>query len=194
MVWATMGPPGELFDQAMQHDYSAVIQWLETQCERGALPVMLGGADLTRQGARAVPSLTYLDRQPNFSIGPDKGDDDNIVALAQMAALGQQAVRTTKTAGGTGASTNIVPQGGLFWDGRADTLQDQALFPLLDPNEMDGGSAEIVADKLRRAPYVNRFVELHDGWVEIESPPDRGTIVRCHIPRRIEATELASAG
>ena len=37
MVWATMGPPGELFDQAMQHDYSAVIQWLEMQCERGAL-------------------------------------------------------------------------------------------------------------------------------------------------------------
>lgn len=37
MVWATMGPPGELFDQAMQHDYSAVIDWLETQCERDAL-------------------------------------------------------------------------------------------------------------------------------------------------------------
>jgi cytochrome P450 len=37
MVWATMGPPGELFDQAMQHDYSAVIEWLETQCERAAL-------------------------------------------------------------------------------------------------------------------------------------------------------------
>lgn len=37
MVWATMGPPGELFDQAMSHDYSAVIHWLETQCERAAL-------------------------------------------------------------------------------------------------------------------------------------------------------------
>ncbi len=37
MVWATMGPPGELFDQAMSHDYSAVLQWLETQCERSAL-------------------------------------------------------------------------------------------------------------------------------------------------------------
>ena len=34
-------------------------------------PVMLGGSTLTRQGARAVPSLTYLDRQPDFSIGPD---------------------------------------------------------------------------------------------------------------------------
>ena len=30
---------------------------------------------------------------------------------------------------------------------------------------------------------VNRFVELHDGWVEIES--DHGTLVRCHFPRRI---------
>ncbi len=32
---------------------------------------------------------------------------------------------------------------------------------------------------------VRRFVELHDGWVEIESAPDKGTIVRCHLPRRI---------
>jgi cytochrome c peroxidase len=129
-------------------------------------PVMLGGADLSRQGARAVPSLTYLERHPNFSIGPDKGDDDNIIPFAQMAAIGQQAARTTKTAGGNAASSqNIVPQGGLFWDGRADTLQDQALFPLLDRNEMDGGSAEIVADKLRRAPYVQRFVELFGAGV-----------------------------
>ena len=128
-------------------------------------PVMLGGATLSRPGARAVPSLTYLDRHPNFSIGPDKGDDDNVVDLAQMAALGQLAARTTKTAGGSGASANIVPQGGLFWDGRADTLQDQALFPLLDPNEMDGGRAEIVAGKLRRAPYATRFVELFGAGV-----------------------------
>jgi len=35
---------------------------------------------------------------------------------------------------------------------------------------------------------VNRFVELHDGWVEIESGApgtDGGTLVRCHFPRRI---------
>ena len=30
---------------------------------------------------------------------------------------------------------------------------------------------------------VNRFVELHDGWVEIES--EHGTLVRCHLPRRL---------
>ena len=32
---------------------------------------------------------------------------------------------------------------------------------------------------------VNRFVELHDGWVEIESEGDTGTVVRCHLPRRL---------
>ena len=129
-------------------------------------PVMLGGASLSRQGARAVPSLTYLERQPNFSIGPEQTDDDNMVPLAQMAALGQQSARAKKTASGTaGSAVNIVPQGGLFWDGRADTLQDQALFPLLDPNEMDGGSLETVADKLRHAPYTERFAGLFGAGV-----------------------------
>jgi len=32
---------------------------------------------------------------------------------------------------------------------------------------------------------VNRFLELHDGWVEIESNQGGGTLVRCHLPRRI---------
>jgi cytochrome c peroxidase len=124
-------------------------------------PVMLGGPDLLRQGARAVPSLTYLERTPNFSIGPEQDDDDNIVPLAKMAAIGQQSTRVKKIATGTAQSAaNIVPQGGLFWDGRADTLQSQALFPLLDPHEMDGGSIEMVADKLRHAPYADRFTGL----------------------------------
>ena len=34
---------------------------------------------------------------------------------------------------------------------------------------------------------VNRFLELHDGWVEIES--GNGTLVRCHLPRRIQDGE-----
>jgi signal transduction histidine kinase len=32
---------------------------------------------------------------------------------------------------------------------------------------------------------VNRFLELHDGWVEIETSNGGGTLVRCHLPRRI---------
>ena len=123
-------------------------------------PVVLGGPDLTRPGMRAVPSLTYLERQPDFSIGPDDRENET-VTLAQMAQVGQSAKRTKKTAKQTDQSAvNIVPQGGLFWDGRADTLQMQASGPLLDPREMDGGSIEIIAEKLRHAPYANKFTAL----------------------------------
>ncbi len=123
-------------------------------------PVMLGGHDLTLSGARAVPSLTYLDKQSDFSIGPDDKQNET-VTLAQLAAIGQTAERVQKTATQASQSAgNIVPQGGLFWDGRADTLQIQASGPLLDPREMDGGSIEIVAEKLRHAPYAKKFAGL----------------------------------
>ncbi|MFZ0767330.1 MAG: cytochrome c peroxidase [Bradyrhizobium sp.] len=124
-------------------------------------PVMLGGPALTLPGARAVPSLTYLERQLDFSIGPEKEDEnDNVAPLAQQAEIGKTAVRAEKIATQTAQSANIVPQGGLFWDGRADTLQIQASGPLLDPREMDGGSIEIIAEKLRNAPYARKFAAL----------------------------------
>jgi cytochrome c peroxidase len=122
-------------------------------------PVMLGGADLTVQGARAVPSLTYLQRQPEFSVGPDDPLNEN-PNIAQQAELGKTAVRVQKIAAQTAQSANIVPQGGMFWDGRADSLQIQAVGPLLDPREMDGGSMEVIAEKLRKAPYAERFAGL----------------------------------
>jgi cytochrome c peroxidase len=126
----------------------------------GALPAMFGGPHLTRQGVRAVPSLMYLERQPNFSVGPDN-EENETVTLAQLAARGQRAPRVTKTAQATAAAAaNLVPQGGLFWDGRANTLQDQAMGPLLSPFEMDGGSIARVAGLLAHAPYADRFVRL----------------------------------
>lgn len=108
----------------------------------GAAPVMTGGPHLTRQGLRAVPSLMYLERQPSFSIGPDDPESEGAPAA------------------GSTAAANLVPQGGLFWDGRADTLQSQAVQPLLNPLEMDGGSIAAVAQKLRRSPYAASFVQL----------------------------------
>jgi len=131
----------------------------------GPAPAMAGGPSLSRQGVRAAPSLMYLERQPNFSIGPDN-EENETVTLAQLAALGRDAARAQKTALDTQTSiANLVPQGGLFWDGRADTLQQQALFPLLSPLEMDGGSVDAVAARLRHAPYAAWFVQLFGGSV-----------------------------
>jgi len=39
----------------------------------------------------------------------------------------------------------------LFWDGRADDLENQALHPVADPNEM-GGSWPLLISKLRKHP------------------------------------------
>ncbi|MDE1906519.1 MAG: cytochrome-c peroxidase [Rhodospirillales bacterium] len=123
---------------------------------------VFGGPDMKTQGVRAVPSLMYLATQPSFSIGPDPAvESDTLPSLPQLAANAAGAPRATKTAQSTAqAAANMVPQGGLFWDGRADTLQQQAMGPLLNPFEMDGGSVEAVAAKLRAAPYAGAFVQL----------------------------------
>jgi cytochrome c peroxidase len=50
--------------------------------------------------------------------------------------------------------------GGLFWDGRANTLDDQAALPLLNPLEMNNPSKERVVEKVRRG-YARAFRNLY---------------------------------
>lgn len=124
------------------------------------LDVQQGGLAMTQQGYRPPPSLMYLYRQPNFSIGPDAGENDDAPTVAQQATASAGVVKSQKTAGGPSTSVEMVPQGGLFWDGRADTLQQQAYGPLLNPVEMANTSVDTVAGKLEHASYAKRFSEL----------------------------------
>ena len=50
--------------------------------------------------------------------------------------------------------------GGLFWDGRAGTLEDQAAAPLLNPLEMNNADKASVVATVRRASYAPAFREL----------------------------------
>lgn len=113
-------------------------------------------------GFRAVPSLRYLYRQPAFSIGPDtSGDKDvapNIQLQAQQAAGHQKILKTA--AAPQAAAVNLVPQGGIFWDGRADTLQQQASVPLLNPAEMAASTSDTVVKQLEQADYAGDFRAL----------------------------------
>lgn len=133
-----------------------------------ALPVQFGGRDMKLQGIRAVPSLTYLEHAPVFSIGPDqKPDDDDRAASA--AAIAQQnarmnsgvkvgsVVKADVAAGSPAlvAAEAMVPQGGMDWDGRAMHLTDQAGGPLLDPREMANASVAELMAKLEAAPYAD---------------------------------------
>ena len=119
-----------------------------------------GGPDLLAMGNRAVPSLDYLYRQSPFSIGPDPAENDSQpISMSQLAEQQKGSAHTAKTAG-VSTATAMVPQGGLFWDGRADSLQRQANGPLFNPIEMANRSTSDVAAKLDRSSYRQRFVEL----------------------------------
>ena len=51
--------------------------------------------------------------------------------------------------------------GGLFWDGRAATLEEQAAGPLLNPLEMNNPDKATVVEHVRAAPYAGAFLQLY---------------------------------
>ena len=62
------------------------------------------------------------------------------------------------------------PTGGFFWDGRAASLQAQAVGPLLNPLEMANTSKAEVVQRLALAPYAAQFQTLFGST--IFSQPD----------------------
>ncbi|HRH56743.1 MAG TPA: cytochrome c peroxidase [Chitinophagales bacterium] len=50
--------------------------------------------------------------------------------------------------------------GGFFWDGKAEFLNQQALFPLTNVHEMNNISFTNVSSKIKRAPYFNKLKNL----------------------------------
>jgi cytochrome c peroxidase len=101
------------------------------------LAVQLGGPSMDRQGARAVPSLRYvLNRTPIWS-------KPFVSNPAERILEGEEP-----------------PTGGFGWDGRFNTLHEQAAFPLLSPNEMANSGPKDVAAKLQRADYAGEFRNL----------------------------------
>ena len=97
-----------------------------------ALPVQFGGPDNRRQGSRATPSLLYL--QDTIAFVERRFDDDD-----------------------GGDADDATPTGGLTWDGRVDTLHDQARIPLFNRNEMANASAEALSRSVAKAAYAGAF-------------------------------------
>ena len=124
------------------------------------LSVQLGGPHMTDEGYRPVPSLAYLYRQAPFTIGPDQGETDAPVSVDMLASAAQGVQRAQKTAGVAPAAPAMVPQGGFFGDGRASTLQDQAIVVLTNPVEMANPNVASVADKLMHSKYIGTLKQL----------------------------------
>ncbi|MGH9410725.1 MAG: cytochrome-c peroxidase, partial [Vicinamibacterales bacterium] len=116
----------------------------------------LPGFDEAAQGdpVRAIPSLRYSDRTPPFAIGPDREDASGPVAATMPASVPPRKIAEMPT------STPLVPRGGLFWDGRADSFEEQAVSPLMNPVEMANANAAAVSDKLRHFGYAARLATV----------------------------------
>ena len=99
------------------------------------LAVQLGGPGLDQSGNRAVPSLMYKEYTPGYSDLLDNPDG--------ISAPG--------------------PGGGFTWDGRVDTLAQQASIPLLSPFEMANDSAADVVAKLQASAYSAAFQQAFGG-------------------------------
>ena len=98
------------------------------------LSVQLGGPNLDQQGARAVPSLRYVLNKTPFWNKP------------YVASLGERIREGVES-----------PSGGFGWDGRFNTLHEQAAFPLMANNEMANVSAAQISEKLAAADYAPQF-------------------------------------
>jgi cytochrome c peroxidase len=95
------------------------------------LPTQLGGARLMTPGRRNPPSLMYL--QMTIPFNEHYIDDED------------------------GHGVDAGPTGGFAWDGRVNTLREQARIPLFAPHEMANRSAIDLAQRLHRTAIADDF-------------------------------------
>jgi cytochrome c peroxidase len=94
------------------------------------LAVQLGGPTRTSPGLRATPSIRYKEFTPGYQDLLDNPDGFSLPA----------------------------PGGGLAWDGRANSLSEQAKAPLLSPFEMANADAGELVSRLRTSPSAPAFI------------------------------------
>jgi cytochrome c peroxidase len=88
------------------------------------------GSSPEKIGTRNVPTIMYLGFSPRFSFVSEKNEKGEV---------------------------EYTPTGGLFFDGRADTLEEQVQSPLLNPTEMANTNIAMIAAKLREGPNFQLY-------------------------------------
>ncbi len=78
--------------------------------------------------------------------------------------------------------------GGLFWDGRASSLEQQASGPLLGPLEMNNPDKASVVAAVRRAPYAAAFRDVFGAHAL-----DDDDLAFGHVPGALAAFERTRA-
>ena len=167
--------------------------------DSGAMRLELGRVDLYRLLARLAEPLRQHAESLDIAFTLDCEESVGMVVVDQRRV--RQVVFNLLS-----NAFNYTPRGGVITLGGAIAGDDVQIWvsdtgPGIAP-EVKANVFERFAAKGRTGQragaglglaLVNRFVELHDGWVEIEST-DEGTVVRCHLPRRVPEGLPPAAG
>jgi cytochrome c peroxidase len=130
------------------HSASAGFKFPDSHINRdlGVAP----GATPTRHGFRSVPTISYALFAPN---GPP-----HAVPFSQLRGM-------RRPPGGATDGGELLFIGGLFWDGHANNLEDQARQPFFNANEMNNvvhnlPSPELLAAKVAASPEAALFRQV----------------------------------
>ncbi len=105
------------------------------------------------------------------------GNNSTLIGVAQGSRSDQFGTRDAPTVmyqataprfssnGGVEADGKRVPMGGLFWDGRADTLEEQAKQPFFNAVEMNNADTPALIAKVAKANYAAAFRQEWGGAI-----------------------------
>jgi signal transduction histidine kinase len=158
--------------------------------DSGAMRLELGRVDLYDMLARVAEPLRKHAESLDIEFALDCAPDSGIVIVDQRR-IRQVVFNLLSNA------FKYTPRGGAITLGGSIHGEDVQIYvsdtgpgiaPEVKANVFERFSAKSRAGQRAGAglglALVNRFIELHDGWVEIESGTGQGTLVRCHLPRR----------
>ena len=101
-------------------------------------PAVAQGSRSGQLGFRNTPTLTYLSFSPSFYFEKEQ------------------------EAGADGTmEISYVPTGGFFWDGRAQTLEEQAKSPFLTAHEMNNRDIPSLIAKIVSSDYAELFKQVY---------------------------------
>lgn len=159
--------------------------------DSGAMRLELGRVDLHELLARVAQPLRQHAESLDIAFTLDCADDVGMVIVDQRRIrqvvfnLLSNAFKFTPRGGAIVLGAHIEGDDVQIWV--SDT--GPGIAPEVKANVFERFSAKGRAGQRAGAglglALVNRFVELHDGWVEIASSDSHGTLVRAHLPRRL---------
>ncbi len=158
IVFLSLAAPARAEDPFLLSLAAAIDQSALTPRERLGLRLFFD-SDLSEPAGLACASCH--DPRRAFT-----GNNNTMIGVAQGSRSDQFGTRDAPTLmylataprfGSVEKDGKRVPAGGHFWDGRADTLEEQAKQPLFNPVEMTNADVPALIAKVAKAAYADAF-------------------------------------